>query len=335
MLRRVSNPPNPWSTHVEWLDEIPAATLEVFEDQTRTILARNTSPGVGFEYGLNPYRGCQHACAYCEARPRHQWLGLGAGTDFDRKIIVKPRAPDLLRAAFDAPSWRGDVVVMSGATDPYQPLEASYRLTRDCLMVCAEYRNPVAIITKGALIERDLDVLGSIAAEARATVTLSIPFWDAETARALEPLVPSPARRMRTVERLAALGIDVGVAVTPLIAGLADADLPALLAAAKEAGARRITLGFLRLPPPVDAIFEERLQAHFPLGARRVLARLNDAGYQRAVESLYQMTCRRLGLTFHPPGNDFSNTPHAGPPETRSFRRPPAAGQQLRLFSGG
>ncbi|MCU1277654.1 MAG: radical protein, partial [bacterium] len=144
-LRPVSNPPNPWlSSEVEYLPgEMPEARLEIFEDHTRTILASNDSPDVGFDYSVNPYRGCQHACSYCYARPGHEYLSFGAGTDFDRKIVVKPRAPELLREAFDKKSWKGDLIVFSGVTDCYQPLEASYRLTRGCLEVCADYRNPV------------------------------------------------------------------------------------------------------------------------------------------------------------------------------------------------
>ncbi|HEY0251589.1 MAG TPA: radical SAM protein, partial [Kofleriaceae bacterium] len=216
MRRTISNPPNPWrSSDLEYLDEIPETRREVYEDHARTILSVNDEALVGFKFGLNPYRGCEHACAYCEARRRHMYLGFGAGTDFDTKIVIKPNAPVLLREAFAAKSWRGDVIVMSGATDCYQPLEASYRLTRQCLAVCAEYRNPVAIVTKGALIERDLDLLGELTNLARVTVTISIPFWDPEVARRLEPGAPTPAWRMRTVERLAARGIDVGIAIAP------------------------------------------------------------------------------------------------------------------------
>src|SRR5262247_3579284 len=156
----ISNPPNPWAaTEIEYVEGAPEVKLEVFEDQTRQILARNDSPDVGFTYSVNPYRGCFHACAYCYARPSHEYLSLGAGTDFDRKIVVKPEAPALLRAAFDRPSWQGERVVFSGVTDCYQPLEASYRLTRGCLEVAAEYRNPVGVITKAPLVERDLDLL--------------------------------------------------------------------------------------------------------------------------------------------------------------------------------
>ena len=179
----ISNPPNPWATReVEYLEGAPEVKLEVFADRTRNILAKNDSPDVGFTWSVNPYRGCFHACAYCYARPSHEYLSLGAGTDFDRKIVIKPEAPALLRAAFAKKSWRGETVVFSGVTDCYQPLEASYRLTRGCLEVCVERANPAAIITKSPLIERDIDVLAELARVASAHVTVSVPFWDAERA---------------------------------------------------------------------------------------------------------------------------------------------------------
>src|SRR5947199_1604506 len=186
LVRTISNPPNPFeSTHRELLAPPPHVQLEVFEDVTRQILSRNESPDLPFRWSLNPYRGCFHACAYCYARPTHEYLGLGAGTDFERKITVKPDAPRLLREAFDRRSWQGELVVFSGVTDCYQPLEASYRLTRGCLEVCREYRNPVAIITKAPLVERDVDVLVELSRETDASVTVSIPLWDRDHARAL------------------------------------------------------------------------------------------------------------------------------------------------------
>src|SRR5689334_19108664 len=225
-LRPVSNPPNPWlSSEVEYFDEIPAARLEVWEDHTRNILASNDSPDVGFSFSVNPYRGCFHACAYCYARPSHEYLSLGAGTDFDRKILVKPEAPALLRAAFEKKSWRGELIVFSGNTDCYQPLEASYRLTRGCLEVCAEYRNPVAIITKAPLIERDIDVLLKLKERASVGICVSVPFWNENNARAIEPYVATPKRRMATVKRLTEAGLRVTVNVAPIIPGLNDEDI--------------------------------------------------------------------------------------------------------------
>src|SRR5947209_7845364 len=256
--RPISNPPNPWlSTEVEYLEEIPPAELEVYEDHTREILAHNDSPDVGFSWSVNPYRGCFHGCAYCYARPTHEYLGLGAGTDFERKITVKPEAPRLLREAFERPSWKGELVIFSGVTDCYQPLEASYRLTRGCLEVCAEYRNPVGIITKAPLIERDIDLLVELSRVAAASVTLSIPFFSVEHARAIEPYVATPERRLHTIEKLAKAGIEVGVNVAPLIPGLNDEEMTAILTAAREAGATHAGMVFLRLPGPVAQVFEE------------------------------------------------------------------------------
>lgn len=335
LRRLVSNPPNPWrSSEVEYLEEIPETHRQVFEDATRSILSKNDEAAVGFIYGLNPYRGCEHACAYCEARRRHELLGFGAGTDFDTKIVVKPDAAALLREAFDKPSWQGDLIVMSGATDCYQPLEASYKLTRQCLEVCAEYRNPVAIVTKGALIERDVDLLVRLRDVARVTVTISIPFWDADVARLIEPGAPTPSRRMQTVQRLAANGIDVGVAFTPMIVGLGEDRLANLIEAAATAGATRATLGFLRLPRPVDGVFAERLTATLPHRAPRILANTADAATSSQtktaasmIEHVYLATCRRVGLPCFAAGDDRANTPSAGPRETRTFRRPSRQGQ--------
>jgi DNA repair photolyase len=314
-LRPLRNPPNPWlSTEVEYLEDPPDARLEVYEDHTREIISSNDSPDLGFSFSVNPYRGCFHGCAYCYARPSHEYLGLGAGTDFDRKITVKPRAPELLREAFERPSWKGELIVFSGVTDCYQPLEASYRLTRGCLEVCAEYRNPVGIITKAPLIERDIDVLQRLAQVARVGVTVSIPIWDRATAHAIEPFVATPERRMTTVERLAAAGLDVCVNVAPIIPGLSDSDMPRVLEAAKAAGARRAGYTFLRLPGSVAKVFEERLRESLPLRAERVLSRVRDARggklydarfgirgrgegqYADAVKALFDQTTRRLGL---------------------------------------
>lgn len=307
--------------------------LEVFEDQSRSILSRNDPSKVGFEFGLNPYRGCQHACAYCEARRRHELLGFGAGTDFDSKIVVKPRAAELLREAFENRSWRGDVVVFSGATDCYQPLEATHRLTRQCLEVCAEYRNPVAIVTKGALIERDLDVLIRLHQVARVTVSLSIPFFSEEVARALEPWVPTPSRRLLALRRLAEAGLDVGVSIAPFVLGLSGDGLAELLTEAKHGGASRAVMSFLRLPPPVDEVFAERIHRVLPLRAEGVLRRVRQTEhYAKIAAAVFEATCRRLALPCSPADDDRANTPDAGPLEARTFTRPGRAGEQLGLF---
>jgi len=272
---------------------------------------------VGFKYSVNPYRGCFHACAYCYARPGHEYLSFGAGTDFDRKIMVKVRAPELLRAAFAKKSWRREAVVFSGVTDCYQPLEASYRLTRGCLEVCAEIGNPVGVITKAPLIERDLDVLQAVARVASVHVIVSIPFWDPAKARAIEPYVATPARRIRAIRALADAGISVGVNVAPIIPGLNDAEIPSVLSAAREAGATSAGYVLLRLPGPVAQVFEERVRAAMPLGADRILHRIRETrggalydarfgvrgrgegSYAETIRSLFQVTSRRLGLRAH------------------------------------
>ena len=342
--RPISTPPNPWaSSEVEYLAEVPRATLEVYEDQSRAILAENDSPDVWFRYSVNPYRGCQHACAYCYARPGHEYLSFRAGTDFDTKIVVKPEAPRLLREAFDKPSWKGDLVMFSGVTDCYQPLEASLRLTRGCLEVCAAYKNPVGIITKAPLIERDLDVLSDLAKHARLQVMVSIPFIDPERARAIEPVVATPQRRLRTVERLANAGIPVGVMNAPIIPGLNDEEMPRVLEAARNAGATRAGYVLLRLPGPVARVFEERVRVTLPLRADKILARVRETRggalyesdfrtrqtgeglYAQTIAALFQRTCRKLGLDYVAEAKESLEEP-------TPFRRPDRPGTQLKLF---
>lgn len=346
--RPVSNPPNPFaSSEREYLEGCdPGARVEIWEDHSKEILASNDSPDLGFRFSLNPYRGCTHACAYCYARNGHEYLSLGAGTDFDTKLAVKTQAPALLKKALNRPSWRGDTIVFSGVTDCYQPLEASYRLTRDCLEVCAAYRNPVGVITKAPLIERDIDVLQELVRIARVHVSISIPFWNADNARKIEPWVASPQRRMRTVETLAKAGIPVGVMVAPIIPGLSDEDVPRILAAAKDAGAAHASYVLLRLPGSVRAVFEERVRAAFPLRADKILGRLRqthggelydprfgkrqtgDGPYAEMIATMFETSARRLGL-WQRRAHDGS---HA---QGTTFTRPAAVaakGPQLTLF---
>ena len=340
-LRSVDNPPNPWGgPDVEYLGEAPPAKLEVFEDHSRSIVSKNDSPDLGFDHSVNPYRGCMHACAYCYARPTHTYLDFGAGTDFDRKIVVKPRAPELLRAVLDRPRWQGDLLVFSGVTDCYQPIEASYRLTRACLEVCAEYRNPVGIITKAPLIERDLDVLLRLAEHARVAVTISIPLWDRDVARVIEPGVATPQRRMETVRRLAAAGIDVGVNVAPVLPGLSDADIPRILEAAAEAGAKRAATTMLRLPGVVADVFASRLREGLPLRAERVLSRQRDVRDGKLDQSGFHLRMAGQGPHAEAIGELFAATaaryglkiPTGQPAPPTTFRRPPKAGDQLSLL---
>ena len=245
--------------------------LEVFVDGTRNILSKNDSPDVGFTWSVNPYRGCFHACAYCYARPTHEYLSFGAGTDFDRKIVLKPNAPALLREAFAKKSWRRETVVFSGVTDCYQPLEASYRLTRGCLEVCVERANPAAIITKSPLVERDVDVLPS-SARRRLAVTVSIPFWD--DARRGPSSPTSRRRRAGCAHRDACAGRDLGGReCRPIIPGLNDEDGPDILEAARDAGATRPDMCSFDCRVGEGGV-HRALARGLPLRAERVLNRI-------------------------------------------------------------
>lgn len=338
-MRYVVNPPNPWLAHsIEWLGEPPEAKLEVFEEtETRRIITHNDSPDVGFDYTVNCYRGCMHGCTYCFSRPTHEYLGYGAGTDFDRKIVAKVNAPELLRKEFLKPSWRGDEIVFSFTSDPYIPLEAHYKLTRRCLEVCVEFRQPIGIITKSALIRRDIDVLKELAKEARLGVFFTIPFTSIETARAVEPFAPLPEARFHAMAELAAAGITVGIGIAPVIPGLSN-DLPVLLKRAKEAGARLAFISMLRLPGSVAPYFEERLREKLPTKADRVMNRILEARegklnssvfgermrgkgeYWRATERLFKIHSERLGFN--------KSSRHVARTES-TFRRPTA---QVSLF---
>lgn len=276
-MRVVSNPPNPFeSQHREWLEPPGQVRVEVFEDATREILSRNDSPDLPFRWSLNPYRGCFHACAYCYARRSHEYWGFGAGTDFESKILVKRNAAALLRKAFLRPSWKGEIILFSGNTDCYQPLEASYGLTRACLAVCAEFGNPVRIITKSALVVRDIELLQRLHREASVRVYLSIPFADAETARKVEPQTPSPQKRFAALKMLSDAGIPTGISIAPVIPGLNDDDIPELLMRAHEAGAVDAVYVLLRLSGSVRDVFLERMAAAFPHRIDKIVGRIRD-----------------------------------------------------------
>jgi DNA repair photolyase len=250
----------------------------------------------------------------CYARPSHEYLSFGAGTDFEKKIVMKPDAPALLREAFDKKSWKGELVVFSGVTDCYQPLEGKMGLTRGCLEVCLEYKNPVGLITKSPIIERDIDLLSALAKEASVRVSVSIPFWKKDIAKAMEPYVTTPERRMKIVERLAAAGIPVGVSVSPIVPGLNDEDVGEVLQHAKDAGATHAFYVLLRLPGAVANVFEERLRKELPLRADKVMNRIRETRggkvydtrwsarqtgegvYAEMIATLFEKTAKRLGL---------------------------------------
>ena len=287
-MRAVSNPPNPFeSRHRELLEPATPVQLKVYEDSTKEILSRNESPDLPFRWSLNPYRGCFHACMYCYARPTHEYWGFGAGTDFDSKIIVKRDAAVLLRKLFEKPSWKGELIVFSGNTDCYQPMEASLELTRACLGVCAEYRNPVGVITKGILVLRDLDLLKQLQREAWIRVYFSIPFADDEIAREVEPHAPSSRKRFEAMARLSEAGIPTGISIAPIIPGLNDQDIPELLKRAKRAGAHESMATLLRLSGPVEEIFLERLGRAFPDRLERVTHRIREARGGRLTDGTF------------------------------------------------
>ncbi len=312
--------------------------LEVYQEESQSILSENQSPDLSFRFSLNAYRGCAHGCAYCYARPSHEFWGFGSGADFERRLIVKPNAAALLREALSRKSWSGDLIVISGNTDAYQPLEASYELTRQCLLVCLEFNNPVHIITKSALIERDIELLEELHEAASVGVSVSVTFWDREVSRALEPYAPTAQRRVETIARLSAAGLPVMVHAAPVIPGLSDRDLIPILEAAREAGAISAMTMPVRLPGSVKQVFEERLREALPLRADRVLARIREmrggkldesrfgdrqrglGNYAAAIDAVFRATTARLGYRDFPA------------PRTDRFRRPSPRRGQLSLF---
>jgi DNA repair photolyase len=314
----------------------PAPQTRFYRGLSQTIISFNESPDIPFRASVNPYRGCEHGCSYCYARPFHEYLGFSAGLDFESKIVVKENAPELLRRELSASKWKPQELAMSGVTDCYQPVERKLQLTRRCLAVLAEFRNPVSIITKNFLVTRDLDLLQELAAHRAVQVNLSINSLDAELARKLEPRAASPRQRLAAVEALAKAGVPVGVLVAPVIPALNDHEIPAVLAAAKAAGAGWAYTEVLRLPLTVAPIFQDWLTGNFPERKEKVLGRiralrggkLNDPRFGARMRGegifadqiarIFQVARRRVGL------------PEAGPVlSTSAFRRP--AGAQLAL----
>jgi DNA repair photolyase len=317
--------------------EEPLPRTRILRDSARSIIARNESPDVGFSASLNPYRGCEHGCVYCYARPYHEYLGFSAGLDFETQILVKEDAPELLRAELSSPRWTPQTLALSGVTDPYQPLERRLGLTRRCLEVLAEFRNPVVVITKNHLVTRDADLFRELAGHGAVSVVLSITTLDPQLARTMEPRTSTPARRLAAIRTLAAAGVPVGVNVAPLIPGLTDHESPAILAAAARAGASFAGHVLLRLPHGVKDLFREWLERRYPERAGKVLhrirevrgGRLNDPDfgtrmtgegkYAAQATALFDLARRKAGLAD-------------GGPElsTAAFRVPP--GPQLTLF---
>lgn len=321
-----------------WMDEEDEKTLKTqfFKDSSRSILNENDSPDIGFRYSMNFYRGCEHGCAYCYARPTHEYLGLSAGLDFESKIFVKESAPELLREKLMSRSWKPEPIMVSGVTDCYQPAERRFQLTRRCLQVLAEFKNPVALITKNHLITRDIDIFKELAALNLAWTTISITSLNPDLARVLEPRTSTPTARLQAVEALAKAGIPVGVNVAPVIPGLNDHEIPAILKSAAEAGATSAGTVIVRLPYLVKDIFSDWLQTNRPEAKDKILnlirstrggelynskfgERMKGSGiYAENIRKTFDLFCRKYRLNEH----DFELS-------TEHFRRPT---DQLSLF---
>ena len=308
--------------------EQPLPVTQFLPDASKSIISTNVSPDVGFDASINPYRGCEHGCAYCYARPTHEYLGFSAGLDFETKIMVKHDAPSLLRRELSKRTWTPRLIAMSGVTDCYQPIERKLRLTRRCLEVLADFRNPVVIVTKNALVTRDSDLLGGLAQHRAAAVVVSITTLDPDLCGDLEPRTSRPAKRLAAIAALARVGVPVGVNVAPVIPGLNDSEIPRIVQAAADAGATFAGLVPLRLPYAVAPLFEAWLEQHRPGMKEKVLhrirelrgGRLNDPNFGSRMDgqgpfadqihALFRLACKRARL--------------GGWPElsTAAFRRP-------------
>lgn len=341
------NPPNRFETlHVEpddWADpddpEPAPSPTQLYRDATKEILSRNDSPDVGFEHGINVYRGCGHGCVYCFARPYHEYLGFSAGLDFETKIVVKENAAALLRQRLASPRWKPQTLMMSGATDPYQPIERKLRITRGVVEVLAEFRNPVGVVTKNHLVTRDLDLFAELARHRAASIAVSITTLRNELQRVMEPRTSIPARRLDAIREIAAAGVPVTVMVAPVIPGLTDQEMPAILEAAATAGARSAGFVTLRLPHAVAPLFEVWLEQHFPDRKEKVLNRLRDLHHGKLYDSTWGHRGRGAGAYSDQIGQTFTivcrrfglNREERRALSTAAFRVPGAV-EQLRLW---
>lgn len=294
--------------------ELRQAPTQFFEDTSRSILVSNDSPDVGYIWGINPYRGCEHGCIYCYARPSHEYLGWSAGLDFETKILIKRNAPELLSKELSKRSWKPAVVSLSGNTDAYQPVERRLKLTRGCLQTLLDHRNPVGVITKNHLVTRDIDILAPMARMNLVSVWVSVTTLRREIASVMEPRTSIPARRLDAIEALTEAGIPTGVMVAPVVPGLTDEELPAIVEAAAKRGATRAGYIVLRLPGPVAPLFEDWLERVMPERKDKIIGRirevrsgrLNDPRFRHRMrgegewanflKNLFEMTCRRYNL---------------------------------------
>ena len=257
-------------------EALPPFRTIVTEERPRSLISYNASPDIPFDRSINPYRGCEHGCIYCFARPTHAYLGYSPGLDFETRLIARPDAARVLERELRAKRYAVAPIAVGTNTDPYQPVEGRMRIMRRCLEVLERFNHPVAIVTKGTLIERDIDILGRMAAKGLASVGVSVTTLDARVGRLMEPRVPSPARRLETIRRLSAAGIPVRVMVSPVVPGITDTEVEGILAAAAEAGAGTASWIMLRLPREVSPLFREWLAEHFPDRAGRVMARVRE-----------------------------------------------------------
>jgi DNA repair photolyase len=342
-----SNPPNRFErTHREPLeieveygpDEAPPVRTLFFPDTSRTLLAKNDSPDVPFTFSLNPYRGCEHGCVYCYARPSHEYLGFSAGLDFESRIMVKLDAPELLERELSRPRWEPQIVALSGNTDCYQPAERSFRLTRRCLEVLHRFRNPAGIITKNSLLLRDLDLLVPMARLGIVEVMITVTTLDADLARTLEPRASSPAKRLEAVEQLSRAGVPVGVHLAPVIPGLTDEEIPAILNEAARRGAGSTGFVLLRLPGAVEPLFKDWVERHLPERAGKILGRIRGTRGGSMSDSRFGTRMRGTGSIASSMHDLFTVSARKAALRTRTegptvkhFRRP--SGPQTELFA--
>ncbi len=316
-----------------------APATELLRDDSKTILAENDSPDLDFRFSLNPYRGCEHGCIYCYARPSHEFLSASAGLDFETRIFVKENAAALLRQRLASPRWQPAVIAMSGNTDCYQPCERDLGITRACLEVLADFRNPVGIVTKSALVCRDIDLLAALAEDGAAQVHISITTLDTELARKMEPRATSPSRRLEAIHQLALAGVPVAVMAAPIIPGLNDHEIPAILESASAAGAQSAAWTLLRLAPPLDVLFTDWLAQHYPNRHHRILHRIRECRAGALTDPRFRHRMRGGGAYAAQIATLFDAAAKANrldrrlsPPNLGAFRRPPAPGQQLTLL---
>jgi DNA repair photolyase len=320
-------------------EDAPPFKTTVHEIQARSIISRNDSPDVPFTQSVNPYQGCEHGCIYCYARPTHGYYGLSAGLDFETKLFAKTNAAQVLRAELSKPGYRCELISLGANTDPYQPIERDYRLTRQVLEVLAEFKHPVGIVTKSALVERDIDILAPMAAEGLAHVFMSCTTLDHDVSRYLEPRTSAPRRRIEAIAKLAAAGVPVGMIVAPVIPFLTDTQMESVLEAAYAAGARRASYVLLRLPYEVKDLFKDWLAKHFPLKADHIMSLIRQSREGKENDANFGSRMRGSGLFAEMIRDRFAlaakrvgfNAGRAIALDTSKFRVPDLSGQ-LRLF---